>query len=263
MQIDEHFIRIDGRKLWTRQIIRKDVENSPTFVLLHDALGSVAQWKDFPEKISDNLAVNVLVYDRFGHGLSDPELSSPDESFLDREALVILPEVLHQMDIQSPILYGHSDGGTIALIYASRINTRSIILEAAHVMIEEITRKGVQEMMKQKEDIIPLLEKYHGDKTLNLFDYWSGLWSGERMEAWNIEHVLKRIDIPTMIIQGDKDNYGTEVQVEKIRTGISGESNVLMIADCGHAPHKEKTEQVLEGLASFISEYKLTNNDYG
>jgi pimeloyl-ACP methyl ester carboxylesterase len=254
MQIDEHFIEIDGRQLFTKKFIADDDGIAPTIVLIHDALGSIAQWKDFPEKLCSLTGLNVFLYDRFGHGQSASEPLPPDENFLDREALVILPEVLYQVGIDRTILYGHSDGGTIAMIYASQVNTSALVLEAAHVLSEEITRKGVRETSKKREELVLKLQKYHGDKAADLFAYWSNLWSGEVMKDWNIEYVLKRIDTPTLIIQGELDNYGTLAQVEKIRSGITGQSTVLIIEQCGHAPHKDQPGLVLENIKTFLNQ---------
>ena len=172
MQVDEKFIEIDGRQLWTKCIYQDKPEEVPTIVFLHDALGSIAQWKDYPEKLGNITGLNVMIYDRFGHGRSDPEPHPPDDYFLDREALVILPEVLYQLEIKDTILLGHSDGGTIAIIYAAHINTQALILEAAHVLVEPITIAGVKETAKSESILVPKLEKYHGDKAGSLFRYW-------------------------------------------------------------------------------------------
>lgn len=261
MRIDEKFIEIKGRKLWTKQFIQDLSDQVDTIVFLHDALGSVAQWKDFPERIAEITGLNVMLYDRFGHGLSDAEPKPPDQSFLDREALVILPEVLHQLKIFDPILYGHSDGGTIALIYAAHIRTKALILEAAHVLVEELTQQGVRETAKNKDYLVPKLEKYHGKKARDLFSYWSGIWSGDLMKDWNIEHILERIDVPTLIMQGEQDNYGSPEQVRKIADGITGSIEILMIEDCGHSPYKDKTEVIVPRIADFISGINL-NGQY-
>lgn len=261
MQIDEYFIEIEGRKIWTRQILRNKEESSPTIVFLHDALGSVAQWKNFPDRLGEIVGCNVVLYDRFGHGLSAAEPVPPDEFFLDREALVILPEVLHLLNVKNPVLYGHSDGGTIALIYASCINSTALILEAAHVLVEDITREGVLKTSMQKDELIPKLEKYHGDKAQNLFKFWSDLWSGDLMQSWNIEHVLKRIDIPTAIIQGVEDNYGSLAQVDKIAKGVTGPVFTYLMESCGHFPHKENPEKVLEYVNEFVERNVLIEMD--
>jgi pimeloyl-ACP methyl ester carboxylesterase len=236
MQIDEYFIQIEGREIYAKRFLRNRDKHTPTIVFLHDALGSVAQWKDYPRRILNETKCNVLLYDRFGHGLSSAEPIAPDERFLDKEALVILPEVLHHFSISHPILYGHSDGGTIAMIYASRIHSSGLILEAAHVLVEKETREGVLQTSMQKDTLVAKLNKYHGEKALDLFNYWSNLWTSDLMLSWNIEHVLNRIDIPTLIIQGANDNYGTREQVNRISEGVSGNVEVLWLEHCSHFP---------------------------
>lgn len=253
MQIDEYFIQIEGREIYAKRFLRSKDKHRPTIVFLHDALGSVAQWKNYPELILEKTDCNVLLYDRFGHGLSSAEPIAPNELFLDKEALVILPEVLHYLSISDPILYGHSDGGTIALIYASHILSKGLILEAAHVLVEKETREGVLQTSMQKEELVEKLKKYHGKKAVDLFSYWSKLWTGDLMLSWNIEHILKRIDIPTLIIQGANDNYGTREQVDRISAGVVGEVEVLWLEQCSHFPHKEKTDEVLDKVGDFIS----------
>jgi pimeloyl-ACP methyl ester carboxylesterase len=257
MQFNERFIEVEGRKIWTKSVLQEDSEYLPTIVFLHDALGSVEQWKDFPIRLGELTGLNVMMYDRFGHGLSDPEPLPPDNDFLDHEALVILPEVLYQLEISKSILLGHSDGGTIALIYAAHINTQALILEAAHVLVEEITRQGVLQATKSEVTLVPKLRKYHGDKATALFKYWSDLWSSDLMKDWNIEHILERVDMPTLVIQGEDDNYGTLSQVQKIRDGVGGECETLILPDCSHAPHKEWPEIVIAKINSFIGRYGL------
>jgi pimeloyl-ACP methyl ester carboxylesterase len=259
MQIKEKYLELNGRKLWIRLVLMNppDSDAAATLVFLHDALGSVAQWKDFPDRVAQATGFNVLTYDRFGHGLSDAEPRPPDQTFLDREALVVLPELLHLLKIYHPVLYGHSDGGTIALIYAAYIKTTALLLEAAHIMVEDITREGVLATSAQKEVLLPKLTKYHGDKAEDLFNYWSGIWSGDLMKDWNIQHILSRIDVPTLIFQGEQDNYGTSEQVNRIAQGISGPSKVFMLENCGHTPHKEYPDELVKQIVTFFNEKNL------
>ena len=252
MQCEHRHLSVNGDRIWVKLVNPAQKEHLPTIVLLHDALGSVAQWKDFPEQIHERTGCPVMLYDRAGHGLSSPRKNGMTPAFLDREALIILPELLHQLNIETPILFGHSDGGTIALIYAAKIRTHALILEAAHIMTEELTRQGVLQLANEKEKIIDKLRKYHGDKAIALFDGWVDLWSGEWMMQWNIAYLLERIDCPTLIIQGEEDNYGTDRQVQKIERGIKGWTQVCLLESCGHTPHREYPEKVLQNVRLFL-----------
>jgi len=252
MQIREEYIELEGKKIWTRMFIHPDSTQIPTLVFLHDALGSVDQWKDFPEQVAEQSGLNVLVYDRLGHGLSDENGFEKGHSFFDKEALIYLPALLKKFDIYDPILYGHSDGGTIALIYASKVKTRALVLEAAHIMVEDLTRRGVLETVESREKIVAKLQKYHGRKSKDLFDNWATLWSGDLMKDWNIEHLLSRIDVPSLIIQGRDDNYGSLEQVEKIAEKITGLNYKLLLDNCGHNPHGEKPEEVIKEINTFF-----------
>ena len=252
MQSEHFHLDINREKIWVKRIRSAAGEDIPTVVLLHDALGSVAQWKDFPERIAEQTGYPVLAYDRVGHGLSSPRRNGIDPGFLDREALVHLPEILHQLKIDKPVLYGHSDGGTIAIIYAARIRTRGLILEAAHILTEEKTREGVLQTTGERDHILPKLRKYHGEKALPLFSDWAGLWSGKLMVDWNIGYLLDRIDCPTLLLQGLDDNYATEEQVKQIEKGLKGPARVTLLESCGHSPHREKADLVLEEIRSFL-----------
>ena len=253
MQIESKYIDIQAKKLWTKHITHNNGSDSDTIVFLHDALGSIEQWKDFPERIAERTGYDILLYDRLGHGESDPNDQKLDNRFFDREALMVLPELLKKLEISHPVLYGHSDGGTIALIYSSVIQTKALILEAAHILVEEETKAGVIKTSKNRNDLVSKLEKYHGKKAVKLFDEWSSLWSGELMNDWNIEYLLNRIDVPVLIIQGEEDEYATLEQVRRIAHGISSESELYMPKGVGHTPHKEISEDLLNRIESYFN----------
>ena len=254
MHINEEYIPILGKKLWTKRVnIQPDLDK-PTLVFLHDALGSIAQWKDFPINLAKHLNLNAFLYDRAGHGLSDQKHDKLNKHFFEKEA-VILHILLSKVKISNFILFGHSDGATISLLYASDpglVKPKSIIMEAAHVLNEEITIKGIKKTEKQAHILIPKLEKYHSNKSKSLFRNWFELWTGNEMKNWNIESQIYPIDIPTLIIQGKQDNYGSLKQVEKIANSISAKNETVLIDNCGHTPHSEQQETVLNSVISFL-----------
>ncbi len=200
---------------------------------------------------------NVLIYDRLGYGKSGPFLTSTrDNNYLELEA-DLLNELLDLYNIDSAILFGHSDGGSIALIAGAKFPTRvsRIITEGAHVFVEEITLNGIQRAisMYRNGNLKSKLEKYHGNKTEEMFWAWADTWTSEKFRNWNMEHFLPSIQCASLIIQGENDEYGTLEQVEKIASQTTGVSTKFIIPNAKHTPHNEAPELVLERSAEFIN----------
>lgn len=232
-------------------------ENRPTIIFLHDSLGCIELWRDFPAKLGEATNCNVLVYDRQGYGQSDPfAIAERDNDYMEREADV-LNQLIEQSGIKDAILFGHSDGGSIALIAAGKYpsNIRAVITEGAHIFVEEITLNGIREGAEayRTTNLKERLGKYHGDKTEAMFWAWAQTWLTDKFRSWNIESFLPNIQCPVMVIQGNNDEYGTVAQVDGIVNQVSGEAVKLMIPDIGHTPHKEAREAVLKESSSFIA----------
>lgn len=233
--------------------------DSPVMVFLHEGLGCSKQWKGFHKEISDILKIPVLAYDRYGYGLSE-EINEPrNPDFLEQEASSFLPEIFKKLKIQDhkKILFGHSDGGTIAIIYASLFpeNVLGIITEAAHVFIEDITKKGLSATVEiyKNSKLREKLKKHHGKKTDSMFNSWTEVWLSPEMSDWNIEHFIPGIKCPVLAIQGENDNYGTYKQLESIRKKTSDKTQILFIPDCGHIPHHQAKETVKKASIEFIN----------
>lgn len=230
-----------------------------TLVFLHEGLGSIGQWRDFPSLLSERTGLPALVYDRWGYGKSEPFTLPRDMRYLHDEARAGLPAVLDACRIGKAILIGHSDGGSIALIYASTHpeNVRAVITEAAHVFVEDVTLEGIREAISvyAATDLPKRLARYHGDKTDLVFRGWSETWLSPGFRSWNIEDVLPGVRCPVLIIQGIDDRYGTPAQVRAIEGQVSGRAEALLVR-CGHIPHAEAREEVLEAMARFIEELK-------
>lgn len=229
--------------------------DAPVLVFLHEALGCIAMWKDVPERLVALTGLPALVYDRHGHGLSAPLIREREPDYLDRESFDILPRVLAECGIADPIPVGHSDGGSIALLYASRHPVRALVSEAAHVFNEEVSRQGIRDALVawRETDLPQRLGKYHGDKTEALFFAWADCWLSEPFAAWNIEAALPGITAPSLIIQGEEDEYGTQAQVDAIASGVSGPATAMMIPGCRHIPHFQAADRVLPAIAEFIT----------
>lgn len=231
-------------------------ESRPTIVFLHDSLGCIALWRDFPQALGEATNCNVLVYDRQGYGQSSPfSIAGRDNDYMELEADV-LNELIKQCGIKDAILFGHSDGGSIALICAGKYptNIRAVITEGAHIFVEEITLQGIRTGAEayRTTNLKERLQKYHGDKTEAMFWAWAKTWLTDKFRNWNIEVFLPKISCPVLVIQGDNDEYGTVAQVDGIVNQVSGKAVKLMIPEISHTPHKEARETVLKQSAEFI-----------
>jgi pimeloyl-ACP methyl ester carboxylesterase len=230
--------------------------NRPTIVFLHDSLGCIDLWRNFPEQLGKLTKCNVLIYDRQGYGKSCAfSYSKRGLDYMEREA-DLLNELMAFWKLDEVLLFGHSDGGSIALIAAGKYPEKilGIITEGAHVFVEDITIKGIVDAMSLYDttDFGKKLQKYHAEKTEDMFRAWVDTWTRKPFRKWNIEHFLTDITCPALIIQGEKDEYGTLEQVNSIITQAAGSATNLVIPDVKHTPHKEVPKYVLSESAQFI-----------
>jgi pimeloyl-ACP methyl ester carboxylesterase len=253
------YIRTANHRLFAQRIEPKSklsVTPPLTLVFLHEGLGSIAQWRDFPARLSIATGLPALVYERWGYGNSDILDMPRTIRYLHDEAFVSLPEVLQQSDITHAILVGHSDGGSIALMFAAMHgdNIRGVITEAAHVFVEDVTITGIRKAVELYEttDLRNRLHQYHKDNTDSMFRGWAHTWLSKEFRNWNIEEYLPRITCPLLVLQGAQDEYGTQAQVDSIVSQAAGPAQGLMIPDCGHVPHHQAQERVLEEMTKFI-----------
>jgi len=227
-----------------------------TIVFLHDSLGCNALWRSFPEQLAASTGLNFMMYDRRGYGLSSPFAAAPRmKDYMETEADILM-ELLTQLQIKNPVLFGHSDGGTIALIAAAKHPGAftAIITEGAHVFVEDITLDGIAHTKYQYQttNLKERLEKYHGDKTEALFHAWTETWLGDAFRDWNIEHFLPAITCPVMVIQGVEDEFGSYEQVRSIADHTSGETEVCMLSNAGHSPHKQSALWLINACSRFM-----------
>lgn len=235
--------------------------SEPVVLFLHEALGSIAQWGDFPSKLCQELQLPGLVYERLGYGNSDANPNSRTHRYLHEAALVELPEFLEQLGVRQPlILVGHSDGGSIALLYAAAFPERihTVITMAAHVYNETITVEGIQTARKAwEEGKLKGLEIYHGAKTEKLFFDWNDTWQTPEFLKWNISRdIVSPQPFPALIIQGEDDQYGSPQQVVDIVRILGEEAEGLLVPQAGHSPFLDQPEQLIEEIAEFVSESK-------
>lgn len=255
--MEGRIIDVKDKKLYIEH--NNQFKDKPTIVFLHDSLGSVQLWRDFPVKLAEAVQCNTLAYDRLGYGKSYPMFTHERPvNYMELEA-DLQNDLLAEMNITNVILFGHSDGGTIALITAAKYPERikAVICEAGHIFVEDITLKGVYDAWEayKKTNLPERLQKYHGDKVETLFKAWTETWTRDDYRTWNIEYLLKDITAPLLFIQGEADEYGTLDQVEKTVTQVSGSAEKYIIPNIGHTPHKEVPELVLGKAAEFIGKY--------
>lgn len=247
-------LTIKSRELYIEY--SNNYENRPTIVFLHDSLGCVQLWRDFPAKLAEATQCNVLVYDRLGYGKSAPMTTYiRPVNYMETEAET-LNNLLEHLEVKDTILFGHSDGGTIALLSAAKYPERikAVVCEAAHIFVEEITLKGIHEARKayKTTDLGKRLKKYHGDKVDTLFKAWTETWMRADFRDWNVENFLPLIICPLLFIQGERDEYGTLQQLRKTVSRVSGRAEECIIPNIGHTPHKEAPDEVIDIVKRFV-----------
>jgi pimeloyl-ACP methyl ester carboxylesterase len=243
-----------GRAVLHAEQIGVAKPGQPSLIFLHDALGSVRQWRNFPQQVADATGLSAVVYERQGHGQSSPLLGNRASSYLHCEAEEVLPEILIKLEIEKPILVGFSDGGTIALIHAAHSPVEKVVAIAPHVVVEEVTIQGIRSQAARRDAVLEKLHAYHGDKVEALFSAWADTWSDADFASWNVLDMLPKITCPVLCIQGSEDAYGSELQLELIRDALGNRCQTLFLEGSGHAPHLEKPRLVVGQIASFIAE---------
>jgi pimeloyl-ACP methyl ester carboxylesterase len=252
-------VRVDGHQL-EYEWIGRGPDEAPTIVFLHEGLGCVDMWRDFPEQVVEATGCGALVYSRAGYGKSDPTILPRRVEFMHDEALTVLPQILKEFHIDKAILFGHSDGGSIALILAGSNtvgNVRGLVLEAPHVFVEPISIASIEAARENYEhgSLRVSLEKYHGDNVQCAFRGWNDVWLNPQFRSWNIESYLPGIKVPALVIQGEQDQYGTMRQVRAIEDSSSGLVETLVLSDCGHSPHRDQPDAVLDAVSKFIRKH--------
>lgn len=228
----------------------------PWLVFLHDSLGCITLWRDFPAHLALATGHHALVYDRRGYGQSAAFTTEPrTTAYLAAEAPV-LRQLLDACQIGQAILFGHSDGGSIALLAAARYPERvaAVATEGAHVFVEELTLAGIRAARQQYlgSTLPERLARYHGPKTDAVFRAWADTWLAPDFRAWNIEAELPRIQCPVLVLQGENDEYGTVAQVDAIASQVGGPARAVLLPGAAHTPHKEAPDETLRLAVDFV-----------
>ena len=253
---------------WRGEPLRLEVErvgetsfDVPTVVFLHEGLGSVAMWKGFPAAFCRANGLTGIVYSRRGYGRSAPR--RPDErwapDFMHVQAFEVLPALLAELGVGRPWLFGHSDGGSIALLHASRFATTGVVAVAPHLFVEDVSIASIEHarIAYESGDLKRGLAKYHDDAD-SAFRGWNDAWLSPAFRTWNIEAEIATISCPVLAVQGENDEYGSLEQVRAIRR-LLPETELLEIAECGHSPHRDEPAVLIREAGRFIREHTISN----
>lgn len=251
------FVTVQDHRLEYELIPAVDA-TAPVLVLLHEGLGSLAMWRDFPRQVAAATGCPALVYSRYGYGHSDPLQEARRPQFMHDEGLHTLPALLDRLGIEKPILLGHSDGASIAIIFAGGTDRplSGLILMAPHIHVEEASLAGIRAAKKIYEttDLKDKLGRYHADPD-SAFWGWNDVWLSLEFRQWNIEAYVARIRCPVLAIQGEDDEYGTMAQIDRIAQLVPG-AELLKLPDCRHSPHRDQPAPVLQAVARFVGEIR-------
>ncbi|MAZ02631.1 MAG: alpha/beta hydrolase [Sneathiella sp.] len=252
-------VTISGVRIETRIIGDFDPQK-PLLIFLHEGLGCIELWHDFPGLLCERLGLAGLVYSRAGYGGSSPcQLPRPLD-YMEREAEDVLPQLIEHFGISRFILVGHSDGASIALIYSGCVELpppEAVIAMAPHVFCEDISIEGIAAAKSAYESghLKRKLERFHGVNIEYAFRGWSDAWLDPQFRKWNIEKFLSSGTAPILVIQGRNDSFGTTAQIEAIENSVAGPFEKLLLNDCGHNPWQENPQDVLCRIAEFASHY--------
>ncbi len=262
-KFENGFIETDDARLEYHRI-GKNTGNSPTLVFLHEGLGSVSMWKDFPEQLGQITGLSAFAYSRQSYGRSSALAFPRDANYMHTEAIDVLPKVLELADITYPVFVGHSDGASIAIIYAGAgmlPQPAALVLLAPHVFNEDLSVKSIAAAKKayEHENLRERLGRYHNDVD-NAFWRWNDIWLDDDFKDWSIEEYLPRISMPVLHIQGVNDEYGTEAQPAAMQAQCTGPVEVLMLNDCGHSPFRDQAQATLKSIDDFINRHVFNVN---
>jgi pimeloyl-ACP methyl ester carboxylesterase len=248
------FLTINGAELEYR-MIGPAPDQAPTIVMLHEGLGSAGLWGDFPDQLQETTGAGVFVYSRAGYGSSSPVKLPRPLDYMQIEALEVLPKLLDHIGFRRGVLLGHSDGASIAAIYAGGIQdhrVRAVAMIAPHFIVEDVSVASIAEIKTAYEttDLKAKLARWHQDVD-NAFLGWNGAWLDPQFRDWDISDYLAYIRVPVAIIQGADDQYGTMRQVEIAREECYCPVDVTVLPGVGHAPHREASAETLTALSDF------------
>lgn len=255
----DHWITTEPGKLFARQWTPSQANDRGTILLFHDSLGCVDLWRDLPLNLATATCRPVVAYDRLGFGRSDPHPGILPQTFIRDEASFVVPRLCDSLGLGAIIPFGHSVGGGMAIATASRLPARcaAVITESAQSFIDDKTRCGLLagKMKFQEPSQFERLKRYHGEKARWVLDAWINTWLAPDFANWSLDHDLPGVRCPTLVLHGERDEYGSRQHADRIATLTSGLSQTLILEGCGHIPHREQPSVILKSVASFLRRY--------
>jgi len=259
-KVIDSFVAVPGGNIFVRRW-SPGLNSCPPIILLHDSLGSVELWRDFPDALAKTTNRQVIAYDRLGFGRSTQRLERPSLDFINEEAETFFPAIQHALDINRFSLFGHSVGGAMALVIAASRSKgcEAVITESAQAFVESRTLSGIRTAKTQFDDPnqFKKLAKWHGEKARWVLDAWTEIWLAPEFSSWSLDQHLGEVRCPVMAIHGDLDKYGSVEFPRRITSKVSGPSELAIINQCGHVPHREQKEDVLRLTSSFLERYAV------
>ncbi len=258
LRIDDAFVATPGGRVFVRawNLRERPLARAP-ILLFHDSLGSVELWRDFPQRLSATTGRAVVAYDRLGFGKSDAHPGVLDFGFVRREARETVAAVRTALNIDSMILFGHSVGGAMAVVAGTHFAdaTVAVITESVQVFVEERTVDAVRQARASfhSPGQLDRLKKYHGEKATWVLDAWTETWLAPRFSALTLDRYVRRLRCPLLAMHGDRDEYGSNAHPARIKVLAPKTASVVMLEDCGHLPHREKPELVIDAVTAFLA----------
>lgn len=253
--IEEVKVEVPGGRVYVKRWTPETASTESPLILLHDSLGSADLWRDFPLMLAENLTRCVVAYDRLGFGKSDARSALPSIEFIEEEAIKYFPAIKAYLSIQHYVLFGHSVGGSMAINIAARDpDCEAVVTVSAQAFVEDLTVKGIKDAQQNFKQLGQLarLEKWHGPKAKWVLQAWTDVWLSPAFANWSLQPSIGRVRCPILAIHGEKDEYGSPAFPKFISENVGGPARMLLLKNCGHMPHKEKTIEVIGAVKDFL-----------
>ncbi|MGY6038237.1 alpha/beta fold hydrolase [Aeromonas sp. AE23HZ002T15] len=258
--IADSFVSVPGGRLFVRQWRPVRADKAP-LILLHDSLGSVAQWRDFPAALAACLQRPVIAYDRLGFGQSSRQHEPAKTSFIDDKASLYLPTLIKALGLSHYLLFGHSVGGAMALVEASQPGSGclAVISESAQAFVEERTLDGIRAAKRGFEDGAQFgrFTRWHGERARWVLDAWTQTWLSPAFRHWSLIPRFADVHCSVLVIHGEEDEFGSPAFPQAIAGGVSGAAQMVLLPACGHVPHREREAEVLALVEAFLSRHPI------
>lgn len=264
VRTEERLVDVPGGNVFVRKWVPGHRAVDSPVVLLHDSLGSVDLWRDFPDALAQGLSRPVVAYDRLGFGRSSARAAPPSLDFVAEEASIHFPAIAGALGITGFSLFGHSVGGAMALVIAAQMpGCNWVVSVSAQAFVEQRTLTGILAAKAQfdRPGQLDRLAKWHGDKAQWVLDAWTEVWLSPAFASWGLDPWLGRIECPVLAIHGELDEYGSTAFPQRIVDGVQGRSELAILRGCGHVPHREQQARVLELASAFVASVESSRAD--